>query len=253
MAVATTRPDLEPLRLRAAAFAGTARMLGADVGALTDPNSWRELRDLLDRCGATRAATVLSTGGPPEEVDLQQLEGRWVRWFDLGRVAPYEGSNVPPTAGGITPRLADIAGFYAAFGLKIERDRPDHLVAELEFVGFLLAQEAEALAAEDDDQAAVAGDAIRTFLRDHLGTWVTAWAARVAAIDELAPWAPVAAATAALVHAECRDRHVIPVRHDAVLVGDAGIAPAEEADVRCGDPLTDGSSPPHPFGPPSSP
>lgn len=143
---------------------------------------------------------------------------------------------MPAGAGGVTPRLADVAGFYAAFGVRTDHDRPDHLVAELEFMAVLLAAEADARTHGDLSEADVAASAARTFLRDHLGTWVTAWAARVADVDELAPWAPVAAATAELIDAECHDRHVIPLRHDAVVGGDAGIADADDAALECGGP-----------------
>ena len=70
-----------------------------------------------------------------------------MRWFDLGRVAPYEGSNVATTVGGITPRLADVAGFYRAFGLTVIGDRPDHVVAQLALAG--IADQANINGAQD--------------------------------------------------------------------------------------------------------
>ena len=135
-----------------------------------------------------------------------------MRWFDLGRVAPYEGSNVVSTAAGVTPRLADVAGFYRAFKAAVVSDRPDHVVAEFEFLALTLFAEAEAAERGDTDRADIAADATRIFLRDHIAGWIDTWAARVGAIDELAPWFPYAAAAADLVRAEAADRNVIPLR-----------------------------------------
>jgi hypothetical protein len=84
-------------------------------------------------------------------------------------------------------------------------------------------------------RARVAADAARAFLRDHLGTWIDAWAARVAEVQDLGPWADTAAAAAALVRAEAADRNVIPLRPAAVLPADAGIADPAEAGLECGE------------------
>jgi DMSO reductase family type II enzyme chaperone len=67
--------------------------------------------------------------------------------------------------------LADIAGFYRAFGLEIAGERPDELAAELEFCGLLALK--EALAREDGDRehATVARKGSQLFMRDHLGRW----------------------------------------------------------------------------------
>ncbi|MGI9644445.1 MAG: hypothetical protein ACR2O6_03960 [Ilumatobacteraceae bacterium] len=51
------------------------------------------------------------------------------------------------------------------------------------------------------------------------------------------PWAPIAAVAAELIRAECGDRHVIPLRHDAVLAGDTGIAGPDDAVLECGGPI----------------
>ncbi len=209
-------------------------MLGPDVRALVDDATLDALRTVLVDAGdhAAHRRLATATGDP---VDVDALAGTWVRWFDSGRVAAYEGSNVPANAAGVTPRLADIAGFYSAFGFAVHDDRPDHIVAELEFMSLLLIAEADARSSDRADQAEIAADAARVFLRDHLGTWVTAWAARVGEIDQLAPWFPVAAATAELIGCECRDRHVIPLRPNPVLPSDQGVDVLGTDLPDCGD------------------
>ncbi len=231
---------VNPRRARSVAFALLARSLGSDPAPLHDQQHREALRAALADAGADRALEVLvafearegsdPAGLPSPEV----LAGRWVRWFDLGRVAPYEGSNVALSAGGVTPRLADISGYYRAFGLRVTDDRPDHVVAELEFLAFALLLEADAVERGDVEHAEVTTAAIASFLRDHAGCWVDAWAGRVAAVDELAPWAPLAAAAAELVRAEAARRDVVPRRTDRILVDDAGVEPDDEPDLSCG-------------------
>lgn len=222
------------LRSRSTAYALLARMLGSDVEPLIDSQVHHALAAALRSAGlAVLADEVVST--PTPCLPREDLAGLWVRWFDLGRVAPYEGSHVLGTSGGITPRLADIAGFYRAFNLRTSRERPDHVVAELEFLAVALLVHAERIEAGDAEGEAVVHDAIRTFVRDHAGRWMTAWAARVGAIDELQPWAMVARTAATLVAAEAAARKVVPLRDGLALVADAGLADDEEALLECGD------------------
>jgi TorA maturation chaperone TorD len=74
--------------------------------------------------------------------------------------------------------LADIAGYYAAFGLRpaLRGERVDHLACELEFLAILALKEAAAIAARSDEAAAVCRQAEASFLRDHLARWLPALA-----------------------------------------------------------------------------
>ena len=222
----------QQLRARSVAYALLARLLSPEPAALTDEATIHALRAALEV--ADDAAIARLADIEPEALpEPAQLAGRWVRWFDLGRVAPYEGSNVPATVGGITPRLADIAGFYRAFGMAVTGDRPDHVVAELEFLAVTLLAEAEAAEDGDLERADIAARATRSFLRDHIGGWIDAWAARLEAIDELSPWFPYAATAADLVRSEAVNRNVIPLREPAALEADAGVAGDEDAILTC--------------------
>jgi TorA maturation chaperone TorD len=82
-------------------------------------------------------------------------------------------------------QMADIAGFYHAFGIEPAQahpERPDHLALELEFMAFLQTKQrlATASAGEDaraaDDQAEVCDLAAKSFFQDHLAWWVPAFA-----------------------------------------------------------------------------
>lgn len=226
------------LRARALAFALTARSLAEDPAALLDPAHRDALRAALAdaQLADDRAElAALDAFDPWSLPDAEALRGTWVRWFDLGRVAPYEGSNVPATAGGITPRLADVAGFYRTLGMTVSGDRPDHAVAELEFVALALLHEADALDAADHDRLDVITDIARSFLRDHVGTWLDAWAARVGGVPELAPWAPFAQVAVRLLRAEAARHNVVPTRSNAIVAGDIGVPDDGEAELECGD------------------
>jgi TorA maturation chaperone TorD len=70
--------------------------------------------------------------------------------------------------------LADIAGFYRAFGVEITpgTERPDHIAVELEFMHLLAVKEVVAAGREDGgEHARICRDARATFFRDHLGRW----------------------------------------------------------------------------------
>jgi TorA maturation chaperone TorD len=76
--------------------------------------------------------------------------------------------------------LADISGFYRAFGLTIAEnfpERPDHIVLELEFMAFL--QGLERRAAQDEVNSLnqrICHSAQQKFLSEHLAWWTPAFA-----------------------------------------------------------------------------
>lgn len=74
-------------------------------------------------------------------------------------------------------QLGDIAGFFNAFGVKLnpeQHERADHIACELEFMAFLLRKEAFALQCNDTDMLEAVRRGQRLFLRDHLGRFVPA-------------------------------------------------------------------------------
>ena len=77
--------------------------------------------------------------------------------------------------------LADISGFYTAFGLKPSHrlpERHDHIVLQLEFMAFLIGLERRAGDSGDgerDERIEICRDAQTRFLRDHLAWWAPAF------------------------------------------------------------------------------
>jgi TorA maturation chaperone TorD len=105
-------------------------------------------------------------------------------------------------------QLADISGYYLAFGLTppvASEVRLDHVACECEFMDFLNRKEAWLLAekGEDAEALAVTRQAGRTFLRDHLGRFGCAFAARLVAEDGPAYFGTLGQLFLGFLDAEC--------------------------------------------------
>ncbi len=73
--------------------------------------------------------------------------------------------------------LADIAGYYRAFGLAPDPgcpERPDHVSLELEFTAFLLAKVRHAQG--NEEHVDICSDALRSFFSNHPLWWMPAFA-----------------------------------------------------------------------------
>lgn len=108
----------------------------------------------------------------------QELEERYVAAF--GHIIsvecpPYEIQYGQGDIFTKSHELADIAGFYRAFGLETSpqvKERPDHISVELGFMGFLALKEAYALEqGHGPDKVRLCRQAQRGFLEKHLASW----------------------------------------------------------------------------------
>lgn len=122
--------------------------------------------------------------------------------------------------------LADVSGFYRAFGLQPSDrhpERPDHIVLELEFMATLLGMERKAVQTAGSVEAArvaVCRDAQRRFLQEHLAWWVPTFARLLMHEGRGGFYEAVGLWLAALIPAERGmlkvmfvspgDRHVVP-------------------------------------------
>jgi TorA maturation chaperone TorD len=198
-------------------------------------------------------------------LDPARRAGAFVRVFGLviSKQCPaYETEYLPwKDSTHRAQKLADIAGFYRAFGLTPDSaspERPDHIALELEYVAFLL-QKQLALELEPDavqsadapprsERAGVCRDALAAFVADHIAWWVPTFGRCVlrqverslpqctddADRDALTLLAGVARVLCAWVAAERITHAVPPVRK---LIGPEVPAPqlAESVDESCGE------------------
>lgn len=127
----------------------------------------------------------------------ETLEADYLATFEMGQgrspVSLYEGQNRPEQGrDGILQELLRFYEFFDAHLNQEEREYPDHLVTELEFLAWLCLQEHTALRygrnAEPFRRAA--GD----FLGRHLGAWLPEFRRRLEATDTAyAPYGPALA------------------------------------------------------------
>jgi TorA maturation chaperone TorD len=106
---------------------------------------------------------------------LESLQADHRQIFGLTGSLMYETELGLPHEFRQSQELADIAGFYRAFGLQTGatvRERPDHLATELEFMYLLTLKEAYADSNAMPEQAEICIDAQCKFLQDHLARWI---------------------------------------------------------------------------------
>lgn len=130
--------------------------------------------------------------------------------FIRGIVPPYETSHMPPNVAGHLPELADLAGFYSAFGLQVQGERPDHLLPELEFVAFLSLKYLEASGQRLTEAADTCADALASFVEDHLGAWLGTYANKVSEQLPHNPYEAVIASLASFVSWLCIQIGITP-------------------------------------------
>ena len=190
------------------------------IGALADPARWSSCRELLERLDAEVAAKLdgLRSGLPiPVEERtgdsvalLTSLCAAYVRLFGhavCSKCPPYELEYGRTEIIQQAAELADIAGFYSAFGLEMNEasfERVDHVATECEFISVLCAKEARAIATDDGSLLESCFDAERSFLRDHLARWLPAFTHRVREADGDGFYAALAEFSAHWIGHECR-------------------------------------------------
>lgn len=173
---------------------------------------------------------------PARELDLPGLQAEHRRAFGLTGSLCYETEYGLPNEYRLSQELADIAGFYRAFGFEAggsQRERPDHLAMELEFLYVLALKEAYAAQRGRPDQVEVCQQAQGRFLQDHPGRWVGLFAASLSGSlgGADSPYRWLAQLAERFLHQEAQRLGVTPetrplaeVQHTPVVV-----------DISCGD------------------
>lgn len=137
----------------------------AAAAALIDSSSKTNLAGAFETLAASgRAVSILASS-------YRALFGHTAR----GIVAPYETEYGNEALFQQPQELADLMGFYRAFGLAMRadrRERADHISCECEFLAFLAMKEAYALEHHNSAMLEDTVKAQKLFLRDHLGRFL---------------------------------------------------------------------------------
>ena len=169
------QPPTEETLTRLASQEGVAAL--EDAAAVLDANQESSLALAVRGLASIKDLTVtkLSTS-------YQRLFGHTVR----SPVPPYETEYGAEALFQQPQELADLTGFYQAFGLTVkpaEHERADHVSCESEFLSFLALKEAYALEQRDTPMLEETRKATRLFLRDHLARFVPAFTKKLARED----------------------------------------------------------------------
>ncbi len=140
------------------------------------------------------------------DLSLEQLQAAYRNTFGATGSLCYETEYGLPHEYRMSQELADIAGFYNAFGFTpggVVRERPDHIAVELEFMHVLSLKEAYAAQRDIQEHIEVCQQAQRKFLSEHLGKWIHLFAR---ALEQQGSWPypPLAAGAHLLVQEHSR-------------------------------------------------
>lgn len=160
-----------------------------------------------------------------------EIEGEYNRLFRTQLVCtPHETEYDPMRSVRKGQELADILGFYSAFGLEPsakERELPDHIGVELEFMSLLLQKEAYARLNDWKERVEICTDAQVKFLRDHLGIWVFAFCDRLEETSGAAFYRSLARLLGLFMGREIQALGVEPLKFQG------GYTPSERAACTC--------------------
>jgi DMSO reductase family type II enzyme chaperone len=190
-------------------------VLGLCSQALTYPTAGA-VADLLEE--DLPLALALAGAMPPEvaaalETLARALEGETAESLEdafrerFSHVHPrdcplYETDHRAREVWRQTQVLADLGGFYRAFGLEESGERGDHVSVELEFLHVLAYKTAWALERGEAEHAERCEAAARAFLAEHVLRWLPDVAERLRVVGRGSPYEAVGALLAAVLRAE---------------------------------------------------
>lgn len=194
----------------------------------------RDALAVLDRADGVKTLEALGRAlAPLRAGEFEEAHARCFGNTASGDCAPYEGEYGQAHVFQKTQTLADISGFYHAFGLELapeRHERWDHLSVELEFMHFLATKEAYALAkGHGEERLKLVRDAQAKFLEEHLGRWCPAFAGRLERKEDKGAHAALARLLRAFVRSETGEFGVEAGPEDLVRASE----PPAEADAAC--------------------
>lgn len=168
-------------------------------------------------------------------ISVEALRKEHTRIFSLcvsGGLPPYETEYGIKDIFLKTQIMADIGGFYRAFGMEIAESgeqRVDYIGTELEFMFFLGLKEHFANEEGEKDKAQIVVDATKKFLRDHLSRWVPFLGKELERISTVPFYQNLGRSLSQFVESECKRLDVQP---GDVIFKSQG-QPSTSADIAC--------------------
>ena len=151
--------------------------------ALLMPNLSQEMeKDIL-----TFRELMANNQKIPSREELESEYNRLFAHLGSAKCPPYETEYGFDNVFQKTTAMADIAGFYSAYGLEVadkNTERVDFISMELEFMSYLAMKEAYAREHGEQEHLEICIDTQRKFLRDHLGRWISIFARILASATE---------------------------------------------------------------------
>lgn len=188
-----------------------------------------------DSAQRARVAAILGEAGAPgETAPSPRLASSFRAFARAWRMTPsgdlaaeysrlFLGSGlVPLREGGFGDGLrfagqpidiADLNGFYAAFGFALTEDAPsppDYLGTEAEFLSLLHLKKAIALSRNEHERALIVSRAMARFLTEHLGRWVDSLGTALREAGASTPYARLGALLREAVAADCKQLKAKP-------------------------------------------
>ncbi|HHT9131360.1 MAG TPA: TorD/DmsD family molecular chaperone [Candidatus Tripitaka californicus] len=110
---------------------------------------------------------------------LREVEGGYNRIFSMGLLCPHHETFYTSAHVFMKSQdLADIQGFYNAFGFRLaeeQKELADFIGTELEFMYVLCFKEYHAIKKGEKDKADLCREAQAKFVEGHIGTWTEAF------------------------------------------------------------------------------
>lgn len=180
--------------------------------SLHGPDVRRELEGAAKTLGLSRGLAKRLLASVERESlieDMDQILGHSVR----SSCPPYELEYLHGEIFQQSQTLADIAGFYSAFGFEVNgplAERPDHIVPEWEFLCVLAYREYQALCVSDAAAVETCRDGQRAFLSDHASRWMPAFFARIRKASQVGPLASTSELASAVLTSWCAQFEIRP-------------------------------------------
>ena len=179
----------------------------------TDPITENDLSLLATACGFERGSTTETslqrTAQARRTIDSVHWEAERNRLFEGTAVCPpNETAYVRRDKGAI---LADLAGFYRAFGFDQDHEvgeKHDHVVSQLQFAAMLLVMLARAHSEDQVENEEITREALQAFAFDHLGVWIGLFCERLIETAEHPSFFELGVALLGAWHAVCADNNL---------------------------------------------